>query len=92
MPILSEPVPGPVVGIVTAGTGWRVEASAPQGSGTSGVPAPSTVVAWVLVADELAPGGATVEPVFYADGRMWTPQQFRAAYGAAIDVTVARAS
>jgi hypothetical protein len=65
-----------------------VDAFAPRDSNSSGVPTPSHVVAWALIADELAPGGATVEPVFYAGERTWTPDQFRAAYGETLELKV----
>ncbi|MDX3124543.1 hypothetical protein PV414_24345 [Streptomyces scabiei] len=45
------------------------------------MPAPSHVVAWALLTDTIAPGGARVEPVFYAGDRTWTPDQYREAYG-----------
>lgn len=91
MPILMpDPTAGAITSLVAAAPGWRVDASAPKDIDLSSVPTPSTVVGWVLLADGLAPGGATVQPVFYAGGRTWTPQQFRAAYGTAIEVTVAR--
>ncbi|WP_329376012.1 hypothetical protein [Streptomyces sp. NBC_01483] len=77
-----------IVTVVPASQGWRVDAFAPCGSDTAGVPTPSHVVAWALVADELVPGGATVEPVFYAGERTWTPEQFRAAYGDNLNVKV----
>jgi len=64
---------GHLMALVAAAPGWRVDAYAPRGTDISGVPMPSHVVAWVLVDDELAPGGATVEPVFYAENRTWTP-------------------
>lgn len=83
--------PGTIAGLVAAVPGWRVEVSAPSGSDVSGVPAPSDVVAWVLVADGAAPGGSRVDPVFLADGQAWTPDQYRAAYGRQLTVRVGRA-
>lgn len=53
-------------------------------------PRGSEVVAWTLVADPGQPGGAVVEPVFLAGGRAWTLGQYRARYGAALDVQVTR--
>lgn len=89
MPILGDSaVAAPIVSLVAAGPGWRVEAYAPGGADSSSVPAPSHVVGWVLTADALAPGGAIIEPAFCADGRVWTPTQFRAAYGAGITLKV----
>lgn len=65
-------------------------AAAPQGTPTEGVPPPGVVVGWVLVADGAAVGGARVEPVFLADGKAWTPDQYRAAYGEQLRVSVGR--
>jgi hypothetical protein len=89
MPILiNEPEHGAIVNLTAALPGWRVDAFAPRGSDTAGVPTPSHVVAWVLLADELAPGGGVLEPVFWAGERTWTPAQFRAAYGEMVDLKV----
>ncbi|MFJ9038002.1 hypothetical protein ACIRF8_15585 [Streptomyces sp. NPDC102406] len=89
MPIIIEVASvGAITGMTAASPGWRVQASAPTDAGTEGVPAPSDVVAWVLVADQVAPGGARVDPVFLAGGRAWTPDQYRATYGQELDVQV----
>jgi hypothetical protein len=94
MPIITEAVaaaPGGIAGIVSAPPGWRADAYPPQGAEVGDAPPPSLVVAWALVADESAPGGGRVDPVFVADGRAWTPDQYRAAYGQQLNVRVARA-
>ncbi|MGW0578606.1 hypothetical protein ACWD25_22155 [Streptomyces sp. NPDC002920] len=52
------------------------------------MPAPSDVVAWATIAAPDSVGGARVEPVFLADGRAWTPDQYRAAYGQQLTVRV----
>jgi hypothetical protein len=80
---------GSVSGLVAAEAGWVVEVSAPPGADTAGVPPGGPVVGWALVADDAAPGGARVEPVFLAAGRAWTPDQYRAAYGQGFTVRVA---
>lgn len=93
MPLITETAtPGMISSVVAAAPGWRVSATAPAGTDISKVPTPSDVVGWALLASDAEPGGAVVVPVFLADGRTWTPDQFRAAYGAAIDITVTRAS
>jgi len=90
MPLLTEAsAVGAITGIVPAAPGWRVEVSAPPDSDVSGVAVPSDVVAWALVGDEAELGGARVDPVFLADGRAFTPDQFRAAYGQQLTVRVA---
>lgn len=92
MPLLTEAsAPGAITGIVSAAPGWRVDAYAPQDTPVSAVPTPTHVVAWVLVADDDAAGGATVEPVFMAGERTWTPDQFRAVYGQALTLQVSPA-
>jgi hypothetical protein len=92
MPLLTQaPAPGAITGIVSAAPGWRVDAYAPQGTPVSEVPTPSHVVAWALIAGEDAAGGATVEPVFVAGERTWTPDQFRAVYGQALTLQVSPA-
>jgi hypothetical protein len=78
-----------VTGLVAAVPGLRVEASLPRDASASGIPVPSSVVAWVQLEDPDSAGGVRIEPVFLADGRAWTPDQFRAAYGAGIDLKVA---
>lgn len=87
MPMLTTGT-GPVTGVVSACPGWRVEAFAPRGSDITGVPTPSHVVAWALIADEAEPGGATVQPVFVAGERTWTPEQFRSRYGDGLELKV----
>jgi hypothetical protein len=92
MPILTEAsAVGAITGIVSAAPGWRIDAYAPPGTDVSKAPTPSHIVAWAQVADETAPGGATVQPVFVAGERTWTPDQFRAAYGADIELKIAPA-
>ena len=84
-------VPSPprdIAGVVPAAPGWRVDAFAPRDTDISKVPAPSSVVAWVMLVDERSPGGAVVEPVFVAGDRTWTPDQFRAAYGQMLELKV----
>lgn len=89
MPIFGDSTgDAPIASLVAAAPGWRVEASVSRGTDISTVPPPSHVVGWVLTADVLAPGGAIIEPAFCADGRVWTPTQFRAAYGAGITLKV----
>jgi hypothetical protein len=46
------------------------------------------VVAWATVTDPDQPGRVRVDPVFLADGRTWTPDQFRAVYGAQLELKV----
>jgi hypothetical protein len=46
------------------------------------------VVAWATVADLDKAGGVRIDPVFLADGRTWTPDQFRAVYGVALELKV----
>lgn len=92
MPMLAEPQDyEPIINLAPATPGWRVEARAPLAD-TADVPAPSQVVAWALVQDATAPGGARLDPVFLADGRTWTPDQYRAAYGQRITLRVAQAA
>ncbi|MGV9278045.1 hypothetical protein [Streptomyces griseosporeus] len=87
MPILSHES-GAITAVSPASPGWRVDAFAPSNSDFFGIPTPSHVVAWALVADEASPGGGVVEPVFVAGTRTWTPDQFRAAYGEALELRV----
>lgn len=87
--VATEPYSGGAVsGLVAAVPVWVVEVSAPPGTVTAGVPPGGSVVGWVLVADDVAAGGARVEPVFLAAGRAWTPDQYRAMYGAGLGVQV----
>ncbi|MGW8702274.1 hypothetical protein ACWGOK_36035 [Streptomyces eurythermus] len=88
MPMLMPERANPISAVVAAAPGWRVEAFAPPGTDVSGLPAPSHVVAWALVADVGEPGGQVVQPVFLAGARTWTPDQYRAAHGQALDVKV----
>ncbi|GHJ04830.1 hypothetical protein TPA0906_66950 [Streptomyces olivaceus] len=83
---------GGVLGMLPAFDGLRADVTAPPGAETAGVPGGGLVVGWVLVADPGAAGGARVDPVFLAAGRVWTPDQFRAAYGQTLGVQVGRAS
>lgn len=81
MPLLA-PVPavpaGPITGVIPA---------APGCAATVG-PVSGPVVAWTLVADANAPGGARVDPVWISGGRAWTPDQYRAATGINDAVTI----
>lgn len=86
--LLTSPGPPPISGLVSAQPGWRVDAFAPRGTDISGVPTPSHVVAWALLAYGSEPGGSRVEPVFVAGDRTWTPDQFRATYGAMLELHV----
>lgn len=79
---------GTILSVSAAAPGWRVEAFAPRDTDTTRAPAPSHVVAWALIANTIAPGGAQVEPVFYAGDRTWTPDQYREAYGEHITLQV----
>lgn len=85
--IVESGAPG-VTGIVPATPGLSVTAYAPADADVRGVPPTSTVVAWAVVADLDVLGGVRLDPVFLADGRTWTPDQFRAAYGARIELKV----
>ncbi|MFD8771461.1 hypothetical protein [Streptomyces sp. NPDC059916] len=79
---------GSIVGVLPASAGLGAQIAAPAGADTTGVPAGGGVVGWVLVEDQDAVGGARVDPVFLAAGRAWTPDQYRAAYGQQLGVTV----
>lgn len=83
--------PGSILTGLPAGQALVAQAAAPAGTHTDGVPTPGMVIAWVLVADPEAIGGARVDPVFLADGRAFTPDQYRAAYGQQLTVRVGRA-
>ncbi|MEC4016107.1 hypothetical protein [Streptomyces sp. H27-D2] len=82
---------GGVLAALPAFDGLRVQVSAPPDTDTSGVPPGGMVVGWVLVTDGDVAGGARVDPVFLADGRAWTPDQYRAAFGQTLNVRVGRA-
>lgn len=73
--------PGPVLALVQAAPGLHATAA--------GTPLAGPVVAWALVADTTVPGDSRTDPVFLADGRTWSPDQVRAAYGAQTTVSVA---
>jgi hypothetical protein len=95
MPLLTgavkEPLTaGTITSLAPAPPGWRVDAYVPREAATTAgaIPTPSSVVAWVLVQDDLAPGGATVQPVFCAGDRTWTPDQFWDAFGSAVTLKV----
>lgn len=92
MPILQPdpPTSGAIDGLVAASPGLSVAVSAPAGMDTAGIPPGGAVVGWVLVEDGSLPGGARVDPVFLADGRAWTPDQYRAAFGQQLGVRVGR--
>jgi hypothetical protein len=81
---------GSIIGVLPAHEGLRVAVLAPAGADVSGIPSPGTAVGWVLVADPRLAGGARVDPVFLADGRTWTPDQYRATYGQALDIRIGR--
>lgn len=81
---------GDIVGVLPASEGLRVQVAAPAGTDPSGIPPAGVVVGWVLVADGAAVGGARLDPVFLADGRAWTADQYRATYGQQLDVRVGR--
>lgn len=81
-----------ILGALPVVPGLSVQVSAPPGMATTGIPPGGMVVGWVLVSDGDAPGGARVDPVFLADGRAWTPDQYRAAYGQGLTVRVGQAS
>lgn len=91
MPMLVEADAGQVVGVVAAAPGLRVDAFAPKDTVTAGVPTPGSVVAWAQVADPSRAGGVRLDPVFLADGRVWTPDQFQATYGDALTLLVVAA-
>lgn len=78
----------PITTVVSAQPGWKVDAFAPRGTDTGGIPTPSHVVAWALLADAAEAGGSRVEPVFVAGERTWTPDQYRAAHGAGLELKV----
>lgn len=82
--------PGGIHGTLPAVPGLSVLVGAPPGTDVLGIPAGGMVVGWVLVADPAAVGGARVDPLFLADGRVWTPDQYRAAYGQTLSVRVGR--
>lgn len=84
-------VAGSIVGVLPATPGVGVLVSVPAGADVEGVPAAGALVGWVLVADEASAGGARLDPVFLADGRAWTSDQYRAAFGEQLTVRVGRA-
>lgn len=91
MPIVvGSASPGVVSNLVAATPELMVVVSAPVRTDTAGVPPAGAVVGWVLVTDAVVAGGQRVEPVFLAAGRAVTPDQYRAAYGAQLDVRVER--
>lgn len=79
---------GNVVGVLPAYTGLRADITAPAGAEVGQVPGGGVVVGWVLIADSTEAGGARVDPAFLAAGRTWTPDQYRAVYGAQLGVQV----
>ncbi|MFM9616869.1 hypothetical protein ACKI14_02765 [Streptomyces turgidiscabies] len=87
----TDVVAGSIVGLLPATPGVGVRVSAPAGTDVEGVPAAGPMVGWVLVVDVAAAGGARLDPVFLADGRAWTPDQYRAAFGEQLSVRVGRA-
>lgn len=88
-----NPTRGQLLGLVSAQPGLRVQITAPRGTDPDTIrktPPPGEVLAWTLAVHPDEPGGAVVEPVFLAGGRAWTAEQFRARYGASLDVQVSR--
>lgn len=79
-----------IVGALPAVPGLVVQVTAPPGTEATGIPPGGMVVGWALVADEGAPGGARLDPLFLAAGRAWTPDQYRATYGQTLGVVVGR--
>lgn len=85
------PETGGLLGMMSAAPGLSVLVGAPPGTDVLGIPPGGMVIGWILVADPGSVGGARVDPVFLADGRAWTPDQYRAAYGQQLTVRVGRA-
>lgn len=81
---------GSILSALPAAPGLSVVVGAPPGTDVLGIPAGGAVVGWVLVADPAAIGRARVDPLFLADGRAWTPDQYRAAYGQRLTVRVGK--
>ncbi|MEU8642235.1 hypothetical protein AB0C91_09990 [Streptomyces sp. NPDC048674] len=79
---------GAITGAFPAHEGLTALVGAPPGTDATGIPPGGSVVAWVLVADEVVAGGARLDPVFLAAGRAWTVDQYRRAYGQELDVRV----
>ena len=79
-----------VLSVIPASPGYRIEASMPADMDQRGVAVPTDVVGWAQIADPEAPGGCRVEPVFLANGRAWTPDQYWAKYGPQITLKVTR--
>ncbi|MFJ8929223.1 hypothetical protein ACIRLA_21860 [Streptomyces sp. NPDC102364] len=79
---------GNIVGVLPDTAGLRADITAPAGAEVGQVPGGGVVVGWILVADSTEAGGARLDPVFLAAGRTWTPDQYRAAYGAQLGVQV----
>jgi hypothetical protein len=82
---------GSITGAFPAHEGLLAQVAAPPGTDTTNIPPGGSVIAWVLVADAVAPGGAYLEPVFLAEGRAWTLTQYRVAFGMELEVRVGRA-
>lgn len=93
MPIITGEEPaqalGTILSLMPAAAGLRAVATAPKADVAAGVPTPTAVVGWALVADATAAGGARVDPVFLAGGTAWTPDQFRLAFGPSLAIGVA---
>lgn len=87
MPLLAaspaEPAAGALASVIPAQPGLVVHVAGPGGM------ADCPVVAWAQVADDQAPGGSRLDPLFLGVGRTWTPDQFRAAYGGSATFTIA---
>lgn len=89
MPILTQgPKPGGITGTLPAFAGLSVQVTAPAGTDTKGIPPGGAVIGWALVTDANAAGGTRIDPAFLADGRTWTPDQYRAAYGQQLGIAV----
>ncbi|MFF9003675.1 hypothetical protein ACF1GW_38920 [Streptomyces achromogenes] len=89
MPLITQTaIVGTIRTVVPAAPGWRVAAYAPAGTDIGRVPTPTHVVAWALMEAATEPGGCITVPVFVAGVRTWTPDQFRAVYGAMLELHV----
>lgn len=82
---------GSIIAALPAHAGLRADVTAPASMQPVDAPPGGAVVGWVLVADPNSAGGARLDPVFLADGRTWTPDQYRGAYGSGLTVQVGRA-
>ncbi|HEX5566005.1 MAG TPA: hypothetical protein VFY14_03530 [Streptomyces sp.] len=78
----------PVAGFLPAVGGYRMELYGPPDMDQVGLAIPTDVVAWAQVEDPFVPGGCWLDPVFLASGKTWTPDQFRARFGVALELKV----